>query len=79
MSGAMGSLGTAYDNYVKPNICAFGVTAAAMYFLTPILAPQLGSLPVVGNLLQSTEARVSVLAGLYAGASIYLCQQFQLI
>lgn len=58
-----------YQQYIKPHLCTFAVTAAGTYFVTPAILPSLASAP--GN----TAIKAALLSGLYAILGIAICEQ----
>lgn len=76
MSSVTQDLENFWTNGVKPNLCAFAFTAAGVYFLTPILAPTVARIPVVGSL--APRAQEALLAGVYGVGSVSLCAQLGL-
>ena len=66
-----------FNTYIKPHACAFLVTAAGVYFLTPILQPKIANLPVL-NMLDGAK-QSAVLAGIYAGSSVMVCEKSGLV
>lgn len=76
----MSSITTDIENFwtngIKPNLCAFAVTAGGVYFLSPMLIPYTARLPIVGNF--SLASQSAMLAGGYAVASVTVCSQMGL-
>lgn len=71
------SLRSTYDDYIRPNVCAFLITAAGIYFVTPMIVPMLSGIPIVRSL--GYNARAALLGGSYAVGSVIACQQLGLV
>ena len=69
MSGLVTSI---YNNDIRPNACSFIVVAIGVYFVTPILLSNLGSLP------GSFAVKSAALAGLYAVGSHAVCNSMSM-
>lgn len=77
MSGAIDSLESFWNTWIKPSVCTFGGVAAFTYFLHPTLVPLLAvRLPAaVGDRSMASNAIVS---GFTALGAFYLCAKFGL-
>lgn len=65
-----------WSNGVKPNLCAFAFTGLGVYFLSPMLVPYVGRVPVIGSF--GSRAQEAILAGVYGVGSVSLCAQLGL-
>lgn len=65
---------TEYNTYIKPNLCLGAATAGGHFFISPMLTPYMGQVPLINSL--GLRAREALLVAVYSFAGIAVCRTF---
>jgi hypothetical protein len=66
-----------FNTYIKPHLCSIIITGVGVYFVSPMVVPRLSSVPIINNL--GRPAQEALLAGLYAGSAMTVCDKTGLV